>query len=89
MDGERKIPKTGPLKDIPNGPIPGYPRPGQRTTAKALWDIPKGAKPGWETEEEEAAAIERWANLPDVDKRILLLEYSNERMRQERLSRIP
>ena len=89
MEKELKIPWTVPLKDIPNGPIPGYPRPGQRTTAKALWDIPKGAKPGWETEEEEAAAIERWVNLPDVDKRILLLEYSNERMRQERLSRIP
>ena len=89
MAEELKIPWTGPLKDIPDGLIPGYPRPGQRTTAKALWDIPKGAKPGWETEEEEAAAIERWANLPDVDKRILLLEYSKKRMLQEMLSRIP
>ena len=89
MEKELKIPWTGPLEDIPNGPIPGYPRPGQRTTAKAPWDIPKGAKPGWETEEEEAAAIERRANLPDVDKRILLLEYSRKRMRQERLGCIP
>ena len=89
MAEELKIPWTGPLEDIPDGLIPGYPRLGQRTTAKALWDIPKGAKPGWETEEEEAAAIERWVNLPDVDKRILLLKDGEERMRQERLSRIP
>ena len=42
-----------------------------------------------ETEEEEKAAIERWTSLPAEERRRLVLEYGEKRMRLERFSYIP
>ncbi len=53
-----------------------------------LW-LPKEKVPGEETEAEAKAAMERWTSLPAEEQRRLLLEYGDERMRQERLSYIP
>ena len=53
-----------------------------------LW-LPKEKVPGEETEAEAKAAKERWTSLPAEEQRRLLLEYGDERMRQERLSYIP
>ncbi len=49
-----------------------------------------GAKfDGTETEEEENAAIERWASLPEEEQRRLMIEYGEKRRRQERFGEIP
>ena len=41
------------------------------------------------TDAEVKAARERWMGLPEEEQRRLMLEYSEERMRQERFSEIP
>ena len=40
-------------------------------------------------EAEEQAAIDCWKSLPREERHRILVEYSNRRMRQERLSYIP
>ena len=41
------------------------------------------------TDAEVKAARERWMSMPEEEQRRLMLEYSEERMRQERFGEIP
>ena len=88
MEKEYKV-WTGPLKDIPDGPIPNFPSPGQRSTGMSLRERIEGDGSRKRTKEEIDAAIEEWTKLPELEKNIQLREYSEERDREERLSRIP
>ena len=80
---------TGPLKDIPDGPIPNFPSPGQRRTGMSLRERIEGDGSKKRTKEEIDAAIKEWTKLPELEKNIQLREYSEERDREEMLSRIP
>ena len=88
MEKEYKV-WTGPLKDIPDGPIPNFPSPGQRRTGMSLRERIEGDGSRKRTKEEIDAAIKEWTKLPELEKNIQLREYSEERDREERLSRIP
>ena len=48
-----------------------------------------GELTGNETEAEQRAAIARWTSLPAEERRRLMVEYGNERMRLAWLSEIP
>ena len=80
---------TGPLKDIPDGPIPNFPSPGQRSTGMSLRERIEGDGSRKRTKEEIDAAIKEWIKLPELEKNIQLREYSEERDREERLGCIP
>ena len=48
-----------------------------------------GELTGNETEAEQRAAIARWTSLPAEERRRLMVEYGEKRMRLERLGEIP
>lgn len=54
-----------------------------------VWGPRTGADQAEETEAEIKAAMDRWTSLPEEERRRLILEDGEERMRQERLSYIP
>ena len=54
-----------------------------------VWGPRAGADQAEETEAEIKAAMDRWTSLPEEERRRLILEDGEERMRQERLSYIP
>ena len=54
-----------------------------------VWGPRAGTDQAEETEAEIKAAMDRWMSLPEEERRRLILEDGEERMRQERLSCIP
>ena len=48
-----------------------------------------GELTGNETEAEQRAAIARWTSLPAEERRRLMVEYGEKRMRLERFEQIP
>lgn len=54
-----------------------------------VWGPRAGTDQAEETEAEIKAAMDRWMSLPEEERRRLILEDGEERMRQERLSYIP